>query len=286
MADVDKVVEVKEVVKEPEMKQPGIADAIAPKAERIELEIQEEKPEPKTEEPKKPEAKEEVSEPSKSPGPLPLKSDVEGTEVGNAKDWESDSNPAVKGIIAERKKRQEAQAQLLQAQKELEELKAQGMNPSVDETQIENHVENKMKSKILAISEGSARQAHPDYQEKYEAFQSAVFDGDQVNRALYESVLNSDHPGEAAYAAGKMILFQKEHGSDLDSQVKSIEQKAIAREREKLRKEVEAEFQGKVQTKQKQPTNLFSTRSAGSSSEEPFIQPSMADLLEIKRRKY
>lgn|GEM_PF-4669391 len=186
----------------------------------------------------------------------------------------------VKGLQAERKKRQEAQQQLMDLQKRNEELEAQGLQP-VDTS----HIDAQMKNKILAISESSAKLSHPDYAEKYAAFEAAVYDGPEINRLLYDSVVNSDHPGESAYEAGKMILFQREHGVRLDDQVKSIEAKAIAREREKIRKEVEAELHGKIQTKQNQPTNLLTSRAAGSSGEVPFVQPSMGDVLGHKRRR-
>lgn len=186
----------------------------------------------------------------------------------------------VKAVQAERKKRQEVQQRLMELQRQNEELMAQG-SIAPDTSALEADT----KKQMMAIADISSRAIHPDYQEKFDAFQSAVFDGEQINSSLYESIINSDHPGEAAYNAGKQILFIKKYGTDLDSQVKALKEETRAELKEELRKEVEAEMLGKIQTKQNQPTNLLTTRSAGSPSDRPFVQPSFGDVLQAKRRR-
>jgi hypothetical protein len=229
-----------------------------------------------------PQAKHQIKEPkAEAPAPkveapveTPVKAEVtpaEGTEITNPKEQQT---VPVAALQSERKKRQLEQQRALELQKELDDMRSQGVTP--EESQV---MESKFKNSLLAVSESSARQTHKDFQEKYDAFQAAVFDGDAVNKDLYDMIVNSPHPGEAAYQAGKSILFQKEHGTDLDSQIASIEAKAIARESARIRKELEAEITGKINTKLNQPTNLLHSRSAGSGSETPFRQAGMADVL-------
>ena len=254
-------------------------------------EVKTEKPEEKTEAPKEEKVEAVSFEEALKPKEETVEAKTEEAPEKEAVKVEAQAEEAVvvesadektgllAGIQAERKKRQEWQKTALEQQREIERMKAEApLDVAADDG-------SQFKNQILGISESSARMAHKDFQPNYDAFYAAVFDGETINRQLYDSVMNSPHPGEAAYQAGKLIKFQQKFGYTLDEQIPNLEKDLEARMKDKWRKEVEAEFNGKVAVKEKQPTNILSTRSAGTQVEAPFRPTTFADILGSNKRR-
>lgn len=175
-------------------------------------------------------------------------------------------------LRAERQRRQEAE-QYRQSQ----EL---GFEQQQTDTNSVESLKKEFDNKFLFMSETSARTAHPDYDEKFGAFYNAIYtEGVLTNPSLYKTVMSSDHPGEAAYQAGKSLLVQKKYGVDWDSQYSNVRKELEAELRPQIRSEIEAEFQGKVIDKQKQPFNLLGSRNGGGGGNAPFAATSLKDLL-------
>jgi hypothetical protein len=98
-------------------------------------------------------------------------------------------------------------------------------------------------------------------------------------------IMNSDHPGEAAYQAGKTLMIQKKYGTTLDEQIENIRNETREELKKSLRAEIEAEMSGKVASKLNHPTNILSARSAGGGDGKSAFQPaSFRDLLSKKQR--
>lgn len=242
----------------------SIKDIIAP-SEKETVSVSEKQTETPKEEPK-------VTEAPKTEAVVE-NNEVKTTEA--VEDPEKKVSGVLKGIQAERRKRQALE-------EELRQLKSQVQNSQTYYEPTAESQENagQFENKILAISESSARSVHPDFQEKFDAF----FEAAQNNPTLYDAVINSDHPGEASYQAGKALLFQKKYGTDIDSQQKAIREEAIKELKDSIRKEVEAELTGKIQTKLNQPTNLLSARTANQDAGR-FQPTSFGDLLRVNRKR-
>ncbi len=160
----------------------------------------------------------------------------------------------LKGIQAERSRRQFAENRLKEVEAELLQFKGEPAAPpqrAVSDPAIER--------KLLTISETSARTAHPDYTEKFQVFATEA----ESNPALYQMVMESDHPGEAAYQAGKNLMVQKKYGTDPEAMVKKIREETETEMKAKIRAELETEIKGKVQAKNNQPKNILAGRAAG-----------------------
>jgi len=181
----------------------------------------------------------------------------------------------LKGIQAERKKRQALEERI----RELEGQINQYSQPVYTETTTDVQPSTGVEMKILTLSENAARRAHSDFQEKFDLFQEEAI----KNPALYDMVVNSDDPGEAAYQAGQTLMVQKKYGIDLNTQISNIKKELESELKAKIRAEVEKELLGKIQTKQNQPTNLLTTRSA-SGAEAPFRPSTFADILGARKR--
>ena len=185
----------------------------------------------------------------------------------------------LKGIQAERRKRQQLERELSEMKQRISQYETPAyQEPQYTDAQVEQP-ESKTEMRILSISESSARASHPDYQEKFEAFYKEA----TQNPQLYQMVINSDHPGESAYQAGKTLLIQQKYGVDFDTQYSKIKEELTAELTPKLRAEIEAQFTGKVQSKLNQPTNILQARNAGDGGPPPFRPTSFADVLGRKR---
>jgi len=184
----------------------------------------------------------------------------------------------LKGIQAERKRRQALE-------EELKELKSRYQSENLYSPVIEEvpqtHSQPDFENKVLTISETQARAAHPDFQEKFDLFMEATVN----NPSLAQMIMNSDHPGEAAYQAGKTLQVQKKYGNTLDEQIENIRKETREELKKSLRAEIEAEMSGKVATKLNHPTNILSARSASGGDGRGSFQPaSFRDLLGNKSR--
>jgi hypothetical protein len=188
----------------------------------------------------------------------------------------------LKGIQAERQKRQAAEQRAADYERRIAELEGRETTaPQVTAPQVDARTENR----LLTISEQSARAAHADYQEKFNAFLEAAVDAEGRPTDLYLSVMDrSDHPGEAAYQAGKTLLLQKKYGSDPDGMIKAVREETIKEERERLKAEVTAELTGKVITKQSTPTDILAGGAAGHGGAGKEAPVGFGQLLAKRRR--
>lgn len=186
----------------------------------------------------------------------------------------------LKGMQAERKRRQALEEEVRQLRSQLN-APQDIYTPAVEEVPQSNQIPPDYENKVLTISETQARAAHPDFQEKFDLFMEAT----ASNPTLAQMVMNSDHPGEAAYQAGKTLMIQKKYGTSLDEQIENIRKETREELKKQLRAEVEAELSGKVATKLNQPTNILSARSASGGDGKSSFQPSsFRDLLGKKSR--
>ncbi len=177
-------------------------------------------------------------------------------------------------LTSERRKRQEAEAEV---QRLLALHNEQPQLPYVDpdtHSLIQNQVGalgKQWENRHVMMSETIAKQAHPDYDEKYKAFESIA----ASNPELLNQIMQSDAPGEAAYQAGKQILFQQKYGSDSETIVKRVE----AELRPKLQKEIEEQVFGKLRDRNKQPTSTSQVRAAGGETVADFRPTTFGELL-------
>lgn len=180
----------------------------------------------------------------------------------------------MKAMIAERKKRQELEAGLQQ--------QPQAPAPQYFEDPqrfIEQQVgamKQQVGNQLVHISEAMAKQAHPDFHEKYGAFQEAVLQ----NPSLLDMVMADPNPGEAAYQTGKQILFNQRYGSEPEQIISKVREELVPT----LRKELEAEILGKARQMVNQPTNILSARSAGGEEAPAFRYTTVQEALGRKKR--
>lgn len=136
-------------------------------------------------------------------------------------------------MLAERRKRQEVEDRLRQ-------IEQQNQTPKKEESIYDdpdgfvasrvNQVEQKMTVRILQMSEETAREQFPDYDEKINAFNEAA----ERNPALMKQMVNSTNPARFAYQTGETYLVTKDAPT-------------IGDLREKLRKEWEATERPKIE---------------------------------------
>lgn len=177
-------------------------------------------------------------------------------------------------LTNERRKRQEAEAALA-------ELRAlQNEQPSLPYVDPDTHtlIQNQVgalgkqwENRHVMMSETIAKQAHHDYDEKYKAFESVA----AANPELLNQIMQSDAPGEAAYQAGKQILFQQKYGSDSDTIIKRVKDEL----RPELEKEIQASLLGKLRDRNKQPTSTSQVRAASGETVADFRPTTFGDLL-------
>lgn len=186
------------------------------------------------------------------------------------------------GLQSERRKRQEAERHLEDARRRIAEYEgAPPTAPAAAPAPTNDKLENRM----LTISEQSARSSHSDFQEKFDAFIAGAIGPDGTPTDLYRSVMDeSDHPGEAAYQAGKMILIQRKYGTDMDGMIKAVQEETVKDLEEKIRARVTAELTGKVARKDLTPTDILAGGSAGSGGDQPQAPLGFGHLLARRRR--
>lgn len=220
-----------------------------------------------------------VADPVETAAPVAVETVSE--EKPQEADWQKQATGFKQGMLEERRKRQELEARLAQLTAPAPQVPQpepvsyyQDPEQFVQEklTQTEQH----LNAKFASATEMLARQAHPDYDEKLEAYKEAV----AVNPALHHQVMASENPGEYAYQAGKRHLFTKEYGIDEESILKKAEEKLAS----KVKAKVEQELMGKVAKKVNQPTNILGARAAGGDAAPSFRPSGWGDVLGKRKR--
>lgn len=147
-------------------------------------------------------------------------------------------------------------------------------------------LESTYSAKLLAMSEMQAKAVHSDYDDFYSVFEQHV--KENQDKSLYQQVMASEHPAEAAYQAGKRLKLQSQYGSkDIVEIISKVERDAESRLRAKIEKEVEDRILGKALAKNKtSSTNISQARVAGGGSV-PAFQPKSfgAMLADVNKRK-
>lgn len=142
------------------------------------------------------------------------------------------------GIAAERKKRQEIEAQLEQLRREMEARTQEpaAPPPSIweDENGALSHVRNDAVSAAvqqatfnarLDMSEMMARQAHPDFEDMKAEFVKMM----QENPALQQQALSDPHPWQKAYQIAKNARTMNELGAtDIETLTAKLREQILA----------------------------------------------------------
>lgn len=219
------------------------------------------------------------------------------TEVADVTETETGVKPQpgfvpVAAIQSERQKRQQLEQQLqslLILNQQLQQQQYTAPQDAVYQAPAEVDP-NVVKNQVATMSEHLARQTHPDYDEKYQAFAKALQTNPQKYQPLYESIMGSEHPGEAAYRAGEQLLLAEKYGADVVNNPSKFRE-AIRKETEieikaKADADAHAKVQGKLKERSKTPTDISQARSAGGSTESTWSMPSLESTLrKVQKRK-
>jgi hypothetical protein len=179
----------------------------------------------------------------------------------------------LKGIQAERQKRQAAERERDELRAQIAQLTGQTVTEEI--TEQPQRPDPVTERRILTISENNARRAHSDFEEKFKTFAAEA----EKNPALYDVVMGSDDPGEAAYQAGKTLQLQQKYGTDPEAMVSKVKEETETQMRDRIRKEVEAEMKEKISTKNNEPKNILAGRSAGKVEQETVPALTFSQLL-------
>ena len=137
----------------------------------------------------------------------------------------------------------------------------------------------------LAASEVLAKQAHPDYPEKYAAFQEAALQ----NPSLFDMIKDSVLPAEAAYSAGRQILEAKKYGWDVISDPvkyrEAIEAEVRAEVAGKAADTQKKTVAGKIADRSKTPTDISQARASGGGTIAEYSSPDYGTLLKRAQTK-
>lgn len=198
---------------------------------------------------------------------------------------------------AERQKRQQLEAQLqtyalLNQQLQQAQLQAAQYQPTqtYEQPVAAEPDPNVMRNQIATVSERLARQTYKDYDEKYGAFAKAFNTNPQKYQALYESIMGSEHPGEAAYRAGEQIVLAEKYGADVVANparlIEAVRKETEAELKPKVAAETHAKIQGKLTERSKTPTDISQARSSGGQTVADYQTPSLAQVLaKVQKRK-
>lgn len=264
--DNDNNVEENQMTLEEAFKRPEDDVAVLPEREILDLQNMSAEPEPEPEVKEEPKA--EVEE---------VKEETEVTdEVTETEKVESEPRKVpLKELISERKKRQEAEAELTKLKDpnltEQEKLDLFS-DPEAYQAAIDDKIQHVQLMTNIKTSEYFAKQAHKDYTdvvygtETEEGFLESDFAMKmKASPALQQEIFASENPAAAAYEAAKNMTLIKEISSmdDYKSQLK-----------EEIRKELLSEMGQAVQKEQKLEeevpvslSNLQSKRDSGQSSD-------------------
>jgi hypothetical protein len=200
----------------------------------------------------------------------------------------------VAALRDERKKRQDAERAAQEYQQRLAQYEqmvrqqqaAQQQPPRPDLFQDPdgalNYVQNSLRNEILRSKVETSvmvvRNQHPDYDDAEAAFLQAC----QGNEPLYRQMLNHPFPAEFAYRVGSQMRAMAEIGNDPGAYRERVRQE----ERERLRKEFEAEQAGKqARIRESVPPTLAAARDTSGRFQPAWGgPPSLKDILAPGRR--
>lgn len=194
-------------------------------------------------------------------------------EQGDAPPASDDKSKGLEaGISAERKKRQEAEGQIEQLRRELEQLRASAQPPEPppsiwdDDEAALSHLRNDAVSAAVSqasfnakldMSEMMARQAHDDFDEAKAEFLQMM----QENPALQQQALSDPHPWQKAYQIVTNARTMKELGATNLDEMKA-----------KLLEQLKAE-QAQQAVTPSLPNSLADAQSSKGERTSPVTQP-------------
>lgn len=197
----------------------------------------------------------------------------------------------VPAIIAERRKRQAAEARLHELEAQFAEIAAPAVHTSAmneapdpidDPVSYREWVVQEARSAAIAAhqeerivaSADAAREKYPDYTEAVSVFAQMA----RQNPALERSLRTAKNPGEYAYSQGKLYLDLHQHGS--------LEALIAARAQEEAAKLVANANTPKSDTSSdvQLPESLAGTQSARGSSAAMPVRRSLDDILNGPRK--
>ncbi|MEM6533141.1 MAG: hypothetical protein AAF654_10980 [Myxococcota bacterium] len=202
-----------------------------------------------------------AEQPAAEPEPTAESADAQtGSEESDSEDV-GESGPRtvpIQAVQEERKKRQQAQADLEAARQQLAYLQAQSAGqgkPPAEQQEAKTFWEDpeaamaeqsfRMRSDM---SEAMVASRHKDYAEARDAFAAAA----RQNPALWSSVKNHPLPAQFVYDQGKAILefgdakSPEEYRAKIESEVKSRLEAEFEQERQKLREQYAVEGASQV----------------------------------------
>lgn len=211
-------------------------------------------------------------------------------DVQLEQEFESPAGKPPKGFVpvqalqAEREKSREYKELLQAASQQNLQQPMQSPQPQYLEAQSPVDIDPNVivRNQVATMSEKLARQSYPDYDEKFGAFREAMVSNPDTYAPLYNSIMQSENPGEAAYRAGIHILETKKYGAEVVSDpVKyraAIRKELEAELKPKIESDTHKAIQGKLTERSKTPTDISDARAAGGSSE-PEYQPKSFEAL-------
>lgn len=178
-------------------------------------------------------------------------------------------------LEAERTGRRDWKEKALRFEGELKAMREMSQPRQVQEEQVERDpfvvMNERMINERFNTSELIARQAHPDIDEKIEAFKEAL----QANPAIYQQMQNQAHPWEFAYKEGARLLLAKEMGDDPTT----YRQKLEAEIRAKVLAELGQGESNQSNPKAVLPKSLAGFRSSAARSAGTFTGPTPFDQI-------
>ena len=159
------------------------------------------------------------------------------------------------------RKRQQIEAYIQQQQSQAQEEKPEFWDAPEEMIeskiqQVRQEIGQEFQSRLLNMSEASARSRHEDYQEKFEVFSQMV----QRDPAIYQQMIQQPDPAEYAYRAAKRLVDIQSIG-DIDSFKEQT--------RAEIRAEIEAEVKADFEKRLNQADNLPGSFSEKSSKVAP-----------------
>lgn len=200
-----------------------------------------------------------TAEPEILQEPAPVEPEPKGEEPATPPVAETPKEPdpqmvPVAALQSERQKRQQLERELSSLRSQQEPKKQEDIDADffADPTAV---VEHRVKMAEFKMSEQIARVAHPDYDEKLNAFASLA----EENPLLKQQIMQHPHPAEFAYqTAVKHEKFQSMQDPT------KFEADLTAKIEAKLRAEFEQKFKGASL-----PPDLAAVRSAGANNAAP-----------------
>lgn len=174
----------------------------------------------------------------------------------------------IEALIAERSKRQALEAQMAQRQ-----APKFWEDPEAAIQQIQETTHRALTTKLLDMSEYNARMAHPDYEEKLNAFEELL--NKPGMQYLRDEVAQHPNPAEYAYQIASNHLTYTAVGS-LDKYREQI----LATEREKIRAEVLRQIEEEKKRAESIPPTLSEMNGAAGGNRTPaWTGPTSLDTI-------